>query len=43
MESNVSPLRYAEAVLPSLIGHAALQVAHGPAAATILLAAYFLI
>jgi hypothetical protein len=43
MASNVSPLRYAEAVLPSLIGFAALLLAHRPVPALILLAAGYLL
>jgi hypothetical protein len=43
MASNVSPLRYAEAVLPSLIGFVAVLLAHRPVPALILLAAGFLI
>ncbi len=43
LASNVSPLRYAEAVLPSLIGFAALLLAHRPLPALTLLAGGFLI
>ena len=43
LASDVSPLRYAEAVLPSLIGFTALLLAHQPAPALGLLGVGFLI
>jgi hypothetical protein len=43
MATDVSPLRYAESVLPSLIGFVALMLAHRPSTALCLLAAGFLI
>ena len=42
LAADASPIRYGEAVLPSLIGFAALLLAHQPLPALLLLAAGFL-